>query len=113
METIVQTKQGILKVISENQDRIRALGVKRLGLFGSFLRGEQRSDSDVDFIVEFQSGQKTFDNFMELTFFLEGLLQRRVELVTREALSPYIGPHILEEVEYTALPALILEEPSG
>ena len=105
METIVKTKQDILKVISENQDRIRALGVKRLGLLGSFLHGEQRSDSDVDFIVEFQPGQKTFDNFMELTFLLERLLQRRVELVTREALSPYIGPHILEEVEYAPLPA--------
>lgn len=105
METVVQTKQDILAVISENQTRIRALGVKRLGLFGSFLHGEQRSDSDVDFIVEFQPGQKTFDNFMELTFLLEGLLQRRVELVTTEALSPYIGPHILEEVEYAPLPA--------
>lgn len=105
METVVQTKQDILAVISENQARIRALGVRRLGLFGSFLHGEQRSDSDVDFIVEFQPGRKTFDNFMELTFLLEGLLQRRVELVTTEALSPYIGPHILEEVEYAPLPA--------
>jgi len=105
METVVQTKQDILAVVSENQARIRALGVKRLGLFGSFLHGKQRSDSDVDFIVEFQPGRKTFDNFMELTFLLEGLLQRRVELVTTEALSPYIGPHILEEVEYAALPA--------
>lgn len=107
METVVRTKQDILAVISENHARIRALGVKRLGLFGSFLHGEQRSDSDVDFVVEFQPGRKTFDNFMELTFLLEGLLQRRVELVTTEALSPYIGPHILEEVEYAALPSLL------
>lgn len=105
METVVQTKQDILAVISENQARITALGVKRLGLFGSFLRGEQRCDSDVDFIVDFQPGRKTFDNFMELTFLLEGLLQRRVELITTEALSPYIGPHILEEVEYAATPS--------
>jgi hypothetical protein len=39
---------------------------------------------------------------MELTFLLEELLQRRVELVTTDALSPYIGPHILKEVEYAA-----------
>jgi len=105
METVVQTKQDILAVISENQARIRALGVKRLGLFGSFLHGQQTAESDIDFLVEFEPGQKTFDNFMELTFLLEGLLQRRVELITTEALSPYIGPHILEEVEYATIPS--------
>jgi len=102
MKNIVQTKQDILNILSENRARIRALGVKRLGLFGSFLSGRQTSDSDVDFLVQFDPGQKTFDNFMELTFLLEELLQRRVELVTTDALSPYIGPHILKEVEYAA-----------
>lgn len=105
METSVQTKHDILAMISENRARIRALGVKRLGLFGSFLRDQQTADSDVDLLVEFEPSQKTFDNFMELTFLLEALLQRRVELVTTEALSPYIGPHILEEVEYAPLPS--------
>lgn len=105
MEPTIHTKKDILAVISENRARIRALGVKRLGLFGSFLRGQQTADSDVDLLVEFEPGQKTFDNFIKLTFLLEALLRRRVELVTREALSPYIGPHILEEVEYAALPA--------
>jgi len=102
MKQIVQTKQDILRILSESQARIKALGVKRLGLFGSFLSGRQTPDSDVDFLVQFDPGQKTFDNFMELTFLLEELLQRRVELVTTDALSPYIGPHILKEVEYAA-----------
>ncbi len=102
MKHIVQTKQDILKILSENRARIRALGVKRLGLFGSFLSGRQTPDSDVDFLVQFDPGQKTFDNFMELNFLLEELLQRRVELVTTDALSPHIGPHILKEVEYAA-----------
>lgn len=105
METVVQTKQDILNVIFENQSRIRGLGVKSLGLFGSFLHGQQTAESDIDFFVEFEPGQKTFDNFIKLTFLLEALLQRCVKLVTKEALSPYIGPHILEEVEYAALPA--------
>ena len=105
MEPTTQTKKDILDVIAANRAGITALGVKRLGLFGSFLHGEQRSDSDVDFVVEFQPDRKTFDNFMELTFLLEGLLKRRVELVTKEALSPYIGPYILEEVEYAPLAA--------
>jgi predicted nucleotidyltransferase len=103
MNILVPTKQDVLNVLRDNHSRIRALGVKRLGLFGSFARGEQRPDSDVDLLVEFEPGWKTFDSFMELSFLLEELLQRRVELVTTEALSPYIGPHILGEVEYATL----------
>lgn len=102
MKNIVRTKNDILIRLSDNRARIKALGVKRLGLFGSFLSGRQTPDSDVDFVVEFDTGQKTFDNFMKLNFLLEDLLQRRVELVTTDALSPYIGPHILKEVEYAA-----------
>jgi predicted nucleotidyltransferase len=56
--------------------------------------------SDVDVLVEFEQDRKTFDNFIQLSFLLEDLFQRRVELVTIESLSPYIGPHILSEVEY-------------
>ena len=60
-------------------------------------------NSDVDILVAFEPDQKTFDNFMDLSFFLEDLLGRPVDLVTVEALSPYIGLHILEEVEYVAI----------
>jgi len=100
-----QTKEQILSLIQEHQSQIRNLGVRRLGLFGSFVRRQQDDDSDIDVLVEFESGRKTFDNFMHLALFLEELFGRRVELVTPEALSPYIGPHILREVEY-ALSAL-------
>jgi len=92
-----------LSVITEQQPQLQALGVRRLGLFGSFVRGEQRPDSDVDFLVEFVPGQKTFDNFMQLGFLLENLLKRRVELVTPESLSPYLRSRILDEVEYAAI----------
>ena len=94
-----------MNILRENQARIKALGVKRLGLFGSFVHSRQRGKSDVDLLVEFEPDQKSFDHFMELSFSLEDLLQRRVELVTPEALSPHIGPHILSEVEYAALAA--------
>jgi predicted nucleotidyltransferase len=59
-----------------------------LGVFGSFTRGQQRSDSDVDLLVQFEEGAKTFDHFMGLALLLEGLFGRRVELVIPEALSP-------------------------
>ena len=100
MKLVVQTKADIVRALSEHRHRIDALGVRRVGLFGSFVRGDQKPESDVDLLVEFEPGRKTFDNYMQLAFLLEDLLQRRVELVTPEALSPYIGPKILKEVEY-------------
>lgn len=99
------TKNEIFDIIRRSQSQIRALGVKRLGLFGSFVRGEQRIDSDVDLLVEFEEGQKTFDHFIQLSLLLEDLLGRRVELVTSDSLSPHIGPYILREVEYVSLAA--------
>lgn len=100
-----QTKEDVLRLLHEHQAEIRAFGVRRLGLFGSFVRGEQKSSSDVDFLVEFEQGGKSFDHFMNLSFLLEDLLERPIELVTTEALSPYLGPNILEEVEYAPLAA--------
>lgn len=100
MEGQIITKDDVITKIQKNQDRIKALGVKRLGLFGSFARMEQNQGSDIDFLVEFEQGKKTFDNFINLSFLLEDMLMNRVELVTRESLSPYIGPHILREVKH-------------
>jgi uncharacterized protein len=99
------TKDEILTSLRENSDRLRLLGVRRIGLFGSFARDEARPESDVDLLVEFVPNKKNFDNFMTLSFFLEDLFDRKVELVTTESLSPYIGPHILKEVEYANLAA--------
>jgi predicted nucleotidyltransferase len=96
----VQTKEHVLELIRDHQAYIRALGVKRLGVFGSFVHGQQGVDSDVGVLVEFQVGRKTFDHFIRLAFFLEALFDRRVELVTPESLSPYLGPQILNEVKY-------------
>jgi predicted nucleotidyltransferase len=102
---MIETKQDILNVIDQNRSVLRALGVIKIGLFGSFVRGEQHQESDIDLLIEFEPGRKTFDTFMELSFFLEEVLQRRIELVTLESLSPYIGPHILKEVEYVSFAA--------
>jgi len=99
-ELPVQSKSETLHRLRQHQAAIRAFGVARLGLFGSFIHNAQDEDSDVDFIVEFDGKHKTFDNFMQLCFFLEGLLNRPVELVTPDSLSPYIGPRILAETEY-------------
>src|SRR4030043_942391 len=92
-------KQLIFERILDEQKQLAFYGVKNIGLFGSFVRGDQTPLSDIDILVEFMPEKHTFDNFMEVAFLLEELLGRKVELITPEALSPYIGPHILKEVE--------------
>ncbi|ABU56225.1 MULTISPECIES: nucleotidyltransferase family protein [Roseiflexus] len=99
----VQTREQILDLLHQHREELRRLGIRRCGIFGSFVRNTPHDESDVDILVEFQPGQKTFDNFMHLAFFLEDLFGRRVELVTTESLSPYIGPAILSEVEYASI----------
>jgi len=100
MSILDHTKEDILSMIKKKQNSILAFGVKRLGIFGSFVREEQHPDSDIDFLVEFEQDKKTFKNFIQLAFLLEDILKRQVELVTIESLSPYIRSHILDEVEY-------------
>jgi predicted nucleotidyltransferase len=99
----VRTKEDVLSIIERNREEIRALGVRKLGLFGSFARAEQDTESDIDLLVEFEPEKKTYDNFIRLSFLLEEILGSRVELVTTESLSPYIRPHVLKEVEYVTL----------
>ena len=97
MSTSAPTRDQTIQRLLAAETEIRSLGVRRLALFGSVARGEARPDSDVDLLVEFVPGQKSFDHFIALADLLEALVGRPVELVTLEALSPFIGPHILAE----------------
>jgi len=92
----------ILKKIEESKDKIKKFGVRRIGLFGSYIRSEQKKESDIDVLVEFKKGKKTFDNYMELKFFLEDLFNCKVDLVILESINPDLKPHILKSVKYAA-----------
>ena len=92
-------KKHIIDLIRDHEPEIRALGIRTLGLFGSLVRDEPRRQSDVDLLYEFEAGQATLKNYAELQELLEALLRQKIELVPRKYLSPYIGPHILKEVE--------------
>ena len=105
MVAAVADRNEILGALQANEAELKRFGVQRIGLFGSFVRDLQNDESDIDFLVEFRAACKTFDNFISLALFLEELLGRRVEIVTRESLSPYLGPHILNEVEYVTIAA--------
>jgi hypothetical protein len=93
------TRLDVQTRLTESKEEIFRLGVQRLALFGSVQRNEARSDSDVDVLVEFLPGQKTFDRLLALGELLEGTLGHRVELVTVESLSPYLRPYILAEAQ--------------
>ena len=93
------TRSDVETQLATVQTEILGLGVRRLALFGSVQRNEARVDSDVDMLVEFAPGQKSFDRLLALGDLLEAQLARRIELVTLESLSPFIGPHILAEAQ--------------
>ena len=94
-------KEIIKQRIRSNKTQIMNLGINTIGLFGSYVRGEQYEKSDIDLLVEFEKDKESFDNFMELCYLLEEIFEgEKVEVVTKNSLSPYIGPDILLEVEY-------------
>jgi uncharacterized protein len=78
-----------------NDIKIR-FSVKRIGIFGSVARGEQKESSDIDILVEFE--KPTFRNFMNLSFYMEDLLGRKVDLVTVKGLHPRIRPYVEKDV---------------
>ena len=93
------TSEEILRKIEENIDEIKRFGVKRIGLFGSYVRGEQRAESDVDILVEFEKGKATFDNFLDLAEYLEKLLGKKIDLLTKEGVRSIRIGHIRKEIE--------------
>jgi predicted nucleotidyltransferase len=89
-----------LTVLQTHLSELLALGAGRLGVFGSFARGETRDDSDVDVYVEFDDAKRTYDNFFALHELLENLLGRRVDLVTDKSLTETKARLILPTVRY-------------
>jgi predicted nucleotidyltransferase len=99
MVTAAANREELIDRIGALRPQLLERGVRRLALFGSFQRNLPRPDSDVDLLLEFSPGRKNFDNFMAVCELLENSLQRRVEAITPESLSPFIGPRILQEAE--------------
>ena len=92
----------ILGMLEANSKKIRKFGVKKLGLFGSYVREEQMAESDIDILVEFERGKKSFDSYMELKFFLESLFGCKVDLVINDAIKPSLRRPFLSGVKYAA-----------
>lgn len=98
------TKKQIKERITSNAILIRQYGISKIGLFGSYARQQETKDSDIDILIDFESDKETFDNFMAICDLLDQLFSgHKVEIVTTGGLSPYIGPHILKNVEYVQI----------
>lgn len=101
---MVSNKQALFfDTLLINRKMIKSFGVSKLGVLGSFITENLKTSSDVDFLVEFLPEEKSYDNYMNLSYYLEGLLGRRVEVVTSQSLSKHIGPHILKQTECVAI----------
>ena len=95
------TKDFILTTIKSQKSKLNSFGVHRIGLFGSYVRNEQSKKSDIDLLIDFEPEKENFDNFMAVCDIFEKLFKNeKVEIVTTNGLSPYIGPTILKEVLY-------------
>jgi len=97
------SKKAIVKILQGNIEEIQIYGVKRIGIFGSYIKSAQNKKSDIDILVEFRKGEKAFDNYMELKFYLEKLFHRKVDLVIKDALKARIKQNVLKEVAYARL----------
>ena len=95
------TKDNILNTLKSNKLKLRKFGIRSVGLFGSYIHEEQSSGSDIDLLIDFEPEKENFDNFMAVYDLFEKLFKNeKVKVVTKNGLSPYIGPKILNEVQY-------------
>ena len=94
-------RDQIVQKLKTKHDKLAEFKVRSLALFGSLARGKMRPDSDVDILVEFE-GPATFDQYMKLKIFLEALIGRPVDLLTRKGIRPELVPHIERELLHVA-----------
>ncbi len=95
------TGQSILNMLHQSLPDLQLLGVKQVGLYGSYVRGEQHAQSDIDILVDVDYDKFAFSRYAEACDLLEGLFAgTKVSIVTKGGLNKMIGPNILKEVVY-------------
>ena len=98
------TKQEIFQKIIDNKETIKSFGVTEIGLFGSYVRDEQTEESDIDILVDYNLEQITYKKYFMFCEYLENLFENnKIEIVTKNGLSQFIGPHILKSVNYVEI----------
>ena len=100
------SNKTIMKTLCAHGELLKKCHVKKIGLFGSYSRGEQRMHSDIDLLVEFdlstfdENYSGYFDNYLELRSALQDILKAKVDLVTNDMISHYIKPLMEHEIHY-------------
>ncbi len=98
------TKTIVKERLASNSSQFRSIGIDHIGLFGSFARGTAHEKSDIDLLVSFSPKYETFANFIAFCSLVDQIFQgSKVDVVTKNGFSPYIGPKILNEVEYVEI----------
>ena len=93
------TREQILDFLRQHKTEMHErFGVTKIGLFGSYVRGEAREDSDVDIATEFS--QNTADSYFGLLHFLEDSFQAKIDLGIESNFKPVIKPYIMKEIVY-------------
>lgn len=98
-----KTKNGkeIIKILRQNYKVIsNTYGVVSIAVFGSYAKNKQKKRSDIDIFVELKEKYKTFDNFMELKFFLEKIVGRKIDLLIKESIRDELKSRIFKEAVY-------------
>ena len=95
------TKENIIAILKSNKSEFSRYGVSNIGLFGSYLHNKQSDKSDIDLLIDFEPEKENFDNYMAVYDIFENLFKNeKIEIVTKNGLSKYIGPEILNDVLY-------------
>lgn len=97
----ILNKEKVLETIQKHKNIFTKYHVKTLALFGSTARNEATESSDLDFLVEFNI-IPTFDNYMDLKFYLEKLFKKPIDLVIKEDLKPIIKDQVIQEAFYVS-----------
>jgi len=96
----MKTEREIKKILTlKKQELCARYSVKEMGIFGSYLSGDQKESSDIDILVEYEKPVSLIE-FVNLKNYLTDLLEMDVDLVMKKALKPNLGRRILREVVY-------------
>jgi hypothetical protein len=95
------TKENIIQTIKLNKGQFLNFHIRKIGLFGSFVRNQANDDSDIDFLIDFdKNSQTTLSDLIKIEEMLESLFNRKIDLALLRKLKPHISKNILNEVEY-------------
>lgn len=95
------SREDILSKIKSKRKEFNRFGIKGIGLFGSYSKNNQSKNSDIDILIDFETEKENFDNLMGVYDLLEDLFRnKKVDIISKNGLSPHIGKHILNDVIY-------------